>query len=191
MAVQVYQLNGDRLQYFGADGITRQPPGLLQSVVSSSNFTGANSATAQPWFAAANDAFTAAANSLYSFDGLLCVTNGGTTCTKGVLFGGTATISTIRYNSIANAQTTLATLSTAPTTAVSGVATNFNVLATGTQAQWYVYIKGMMRISTGGTIIPQFIFSADPTGTVTILNLTYFNITKLGSDTYVADAAWG
>lgn len=150
--------------------------------------TGANTTAAQAIFQAANDTFTAEANTTYIFNLFLSVTNGTTTCTKALVFGGTATYSKIRYNTIGQF-VAINTAGGTQSTAHVDRATSTVVLATGTTA-WYIRAQGIIRISTGGTIIPQFAFSADPGGTVLIKSESYFTLIPVGSDTTASQGAW-
>lgn len=47
-----------------------------------------------------------------------------------------------------------------------------------------------MRINAGGTLIPQFAFSADPTGTILIKKDSYMTLTPIGTNTVAAVGAW-
>ena len=152
------------------------------------DFTGSSTTAAQPIFQAANDTFTPDANTTYLFDLFLSVTNGTTTATKALVFGGTATYSKIRYNAIGQfvaANTT----GTVQSTAHVDRATSTVVLATGTTA-WYIRAQGIFRISTGGTVIPQFAYSAAPGTTVLIKSDSYFTAIPVGSDTVASVGAW-
>jgi hypothetical protein len=154
-----------------------------------SDVTGANSASAQVIFAAANDRMTVKAATTYLFELFLDVTNGTTTCTKGLDFsGGTATFTAIRYwatsqhvaiNTTGTAQSSVHTDTTAATV----------VLATGTTA-WYIYARGSFVVNASGTFVPQFKYSADPTGTVLIKRGTYIKLTPIGGANDIATGSW-
>jgi hypothetical protein len=153
------------------------------------DFTGQNVTTAQPIFPAAQDTFTSLANMTYDFTLMLSVTNGATTCTKALSFGGTAVISSIRYAAMAQN----VAVNSAGATQSSGhydTAASTVVLATGT-TPWWLLVDGMMRITTAGTIIPQITFSADPTGTILFKQNSFMRLQTPGSDTFTGASGWG
>lgn len=152
------------------------------------DFTGSSTTAAQPIFQAANDTLTADANTTYLFDLFLSVTNGTTTATKALIFAGTATYSKIRYHAIGQ-NVAANTTGTTQSTAHVDRATSTVVLATATTA-WWIRAQGIMRISTGGTIIPQFAYSAAPGTTVLIKSDSYFTLIPVGSDTVASVGPW-
>jgi hypothetical protein len=152
------------------------------------DFTGSSTTAAQPIFQAANDTLTADANTTYLFDLFLSVTNGTTTATKALVFAGTATYSKIRYNAIGQ-NVAVNTTGTAQSTAHVDRATSTVVLATATTA-WWIRAQGIIRISTGGTIIPQFAYSAAPGTTVLIKSDSYMKLVPVGSDTVASVGPW-
>ena len=159
--------------------------------------TGQNVNTVQPWlvgapFTAGN--ITLPAGTLYKFEGelILSRTAGTTSHTTGILFGGTATITSIAYTTDVNTNnTSLATLAAATTNRV-GVATLNTLTAANTSAteQIQIRVKGTVRINAGGTFIPQFQYSAAPGGAPTIGIGTFFELIPLGANTDVSAGNW-
>ena len=153
------------------------------------DFTGSNVTTAQPIFQAANDTFTADANTTYIFDLFISVTNGTTTCTKALIFAGTATYAKIRYDAIGQ-NVAINTVGTTQSTAHVDRATSTIILATGTTS-WWIKARGIIRISTAGTIIPQFEYGTNAPGTtVLIKSESYMTLIPVGSDTVGLVGAW-
>lgn len=154
-----------------------------------SDVTGTAGTGSQPIFAAANDRITLKASTTYLFELFLDVTNGTTTCTKALHFsGGTATFTAIRYWHMGQ----FVAINTAGTTQSSGhidTAASTVVLATGTTA-WWVSARGSFTINASGTFLPQFAFSANPTGTVLIKRGTYMKITPIGGTSDIAIGSW-
>ena len=145
------------------------------------DFTGSSTTNAQPIFQAANDTFQADANTTYIFDLFLSVTNGTTSCTKALVFAGSATYSKIRYHAIGQfvaADTTGTTQSTAHV----DKATSTVILAAGTTA-WWMRAQGIMRITTTGTIIPQFQYGTAPGITVLIKSDSYMTLIAVAGNT--------
>ena len=154
-----------------------------------SDFTASNTTNEQPIFAAANDRLTVIANTTYRFELFLWVTNGATTTTKGISFnGGTCTFTNIFYVGIGQNAVVNTTGTTQSSTAVNQAAVT-TVLATGTTG-WWIKCDGIMRIANGGTLLPQFKFSANPTGTVLIKAGSYMVLYPLGSNTNASIGNW-
>jgi hypothetical protein len=154
-----------------------------------SDVTGSNVNTAQPIFAAANDRLTLKASTTYLFELFLDVTNGNTTCTKALSFdGGTCTFSAFRYRAIGQT-VAINTTGTAQSSAHVDRATNTVILATGTAA-WYIKAEGSFTVNASGTFLPQFTYSANPTGTVLIKRGTYLKLTPIGGTGDIAIGSW-
>lgn len=168
---------------------------LIQSglfkVLTADDTGGQNVNTAQPWFPTAGGV-TVAANKTYRFRGQLRLSRaaGTTSHTTGLLFGGTAVVSNIKYTAISNNGDVAAT--TAAQITQIEVATNTAVKGASTSAteQAVIEVSGVIRIGTGGTLIPQFIYSAAPGGTPTVLRNTFFELIPLGADTIATQGTW-
>lgn len=120
----------------------------------------------------------------WQFEAVYLITNTGTTShTWGVLFGGTATLTSIAY--VAQAETATSNALTAVSQIYATAATNTVVTAASTSATENVIIKlnGIVRINGAGTFIPEVQTSATPGGTQTILTNSYFLMRQLGSNT--------
>ena len=172
--------------YGTAVASTRQVVVTEQFISNTANFTMANVATAQSVFAAANDVFTLAAATSYFFEGVYNITGmGGTTRTTATLFGGTATITSIAY--YASIQTGVANALGTVQSTKNCVTATANVLnATTTTAAATITVKGIVRITAGGTFIPQIQFSANPTGTILGTTNSWFRIYPIGTNTVTA-----
>jgi hypothetical protein len=143
------------------------------------------STAAQPWFPTAG-AVTLTANRAYRFRGLIVVTrdNAGALSTG---FGGTATISSILAYSIgqsaaADTNGTAQTSSWRQSTALVTAAPSANV-------SW-AYIEGILRVTTGGTLIPQFATSISALLSITVESGTFFELTEIGADTVTERGTW-
>jgi len=146
--------------------------------------TGTNSITAQPWFPT-NGAVTVTANRTYLFRGLLSVArdNSGTVSFS---FGGTATISSALYRGIGQSAAVNVN-GTAQTSAWSNGAAAIICQPNGT-AGW-CEVQGLIRVTTGGTIIPQFTVSITP-AVCTVASGTHFMLTEIGADTVTERGTW-
>src|SRR5215207_3821521 len=142
--------------------------------------TGTLATTAQPWFPAGG-AVSLRSDTLYNFEGFLYLTTGGTTHTTGLSFGGTAVISSIIYRYWFTSAAAAA-IATASSESVVTSAANFVMAATSTAATTRVGVEhGTVRVTTGGTFIPNFTFSASPTGTTLVKAGSYFRIWAVGA----------
>lgn len=175
---------------------TREQIDAEQYVIASAdsatyNNTGLDTAAAAAVFtatmgASANGALTLIAGKTYAFEAAYILTNTGTTShTWAVLFGGTATMTTILYDILGVSLT-----SSAPGTGIligfGAVLTAVVATAASTSATENVVIKikGMMVVNAGGTLIPQLQASARPgaTGTpgVIVKKGSYFRAWQMG-----------
>ncbi|CAN1721999.1 protein of unknown function [Hyphomicrobium sp. 1Nfss2.1] len=157
-----------------------------------SDLTGSNVNTAQPVFGSAGDAVTVDAGTLYEFEAQYWITRaaGTTSHTTGVLFGGTATFTSIDYlaqvtnptgNALANVQQIMGSAASLLTLTAANTSATENV---------QVKLSGTMRINAGGTIIPQFQFSAAPGGAPTIKRGSYFKLRPITSAAAAAVGPW-
>lgn len=164
-----------------------------QIVVSSADLGGSNVATAQSVFAAAQDTLTIAGSTTYEFEAEYEIDNTGTTSrTLSTLFalGGGASLTSIAYTAL----TTNAANASAPQ-AVSmtraAVATAVAVTAAVAAAtQNTVKLRGTMRVNAGGTITPQFQYSAAPGAAPTIKANSFFRLWPIGSNTVTTVGPW-
>lgn len=142
--------------------------------------TGSNSNSAQPWFPT-NGGVTVESGAMYWFRGQLRLTRsaGTTSHTTDLLFGGTATITSIGYM-LGAKEGDAATISDWDWR-WGTVATALNVKAASTSATENAVfrVEGFVKINAGGTFIPQFKYSAAPGGAPTIDLGTYFELRKL------------
>jgi hypothetical protein len=177
-----------------ADGSFKQATGrLLFKVLAADDTGGQNVATAQPWFPTAGGVTVAGATT-YAMEGMLRHTRaaGAVSHTTGLLFGGTATLTGIDYY----AHTRTGDVNTAPGAGDVlehiQVATNTLVKAASTSAteDFMTEIGGEVRINAGGTLIPQFIYSAAPGGAPTIKKGSFFRLWPIGDNNVVSVGVW-
>ena len=157
----------------------------------SASATGGNVNTAQPWFPAAG-AVTVTANRTYRIRGLLHMSRsaGTTSHTTGLSFGGTATLTSLRY--LARVKVGDVATNAALNATLIAVATNTTVKAASVSASENIVaeVEGTVRVNAGGTFIPQFQFSAVPGGAPTIQPNTFFELTDIGSGSVTTAGTW-
>lgn len=158
------------------------------------DFAGTNVDTAQPLFPNGQAEFLSPGSESYEFDALLYIvrSEGTTSHTTSVLFGGTATISSILYAIESTTTTGAPTSTTNSQQLVATAATATQVATTSTSGTENIVIKlkGTMTITDSGTIIPQFKYSAAPGGDPTIKAGSYIKFTPLGEDDAASFGAW-
>jgi hypothetical protein len=156
-----------------------------------SDATGADSSTAQSVFVTTED-FTAEAAISYEIDAFYHITRsaGTTSHTTGVLFGGTATYTSIRY--LAQVTNPTGNALGAVQQIVGEAATETVLTAANTSATENLMIKinGIIRVSGAGTVIPQFKYSAAPGGAPSIKANSYFKFRKLGTNVIESAGSW-
>lgn len=165
-------------------------PGVI--TVLNGDFTGTDVSTAQPVFAAAQDTFTAEASTDYLFDAFYHIVRsaGSTSHTTGVLFGGAATFTSLRYM-VQVSNPTGNTLS-AVNSIIGAAATETVITAanTSTTENLIIRLVGNMRVNGAGTIIPQFKYSAAPGGAPAVKADSYFRMRKIGTNTVTVGGSW-
>lgn len=188
--------NGNALVNFsaGTKDVFLDFPAQMFSLFTSNtaDFSGQNVNTAQPFFEAARDTFTLPSNMAFKLKGVIEMTRaaGTTSHTIDVLLGGTATISDISWQCTCRDGAASATTPIRPYCNHSHVATGMTVTVAATTANSTSFlIDGMARIGAGGTLIPQFKYSAAPGGAPTIKKSSYFELTPIGLDTVGAIGA--
>ena len=142
-------------------------------------------ATAQAVFDAAFDTLTIEASTTYEFEAEYSITRavGVTAHTVGILFGGTATFTSIGYmvsvanangSALSNGQMLWVTVATLTTITPSNTSATESVM---------IGLRGTIRSNAAGTIIPQFQYSAAPGGAMTIKANSSFRAWPIGADT--------
>lgn len=181
---------GDALQWTDTLGFFKltSAQNTLFKVLSADDAGGQAVNTVQPWFPTAGGLTVPGASS-FLMEGLLKITSGATSHSTGLSFGGTATFTSLDYYAQAHRSAADTIISV-----FSGIhiasASNATVDVAGTQAAHYIMIKGIVRINAAGTLIPQFTFSANPTGTITVKRNSFFRLTPLGDNTIVTAGTW-
>lgn len=164
----------------------------VQFTVLAADFNGTDVNTAQPVFDTAQDVITLAASTTYEFEAEYWITRaaGTTSHTTAVLFGGTATFTSVGYlaqvtnptgNVLANVQHIWGEAATALVLTAANTSATEHLL---------IKIKGRIRTNAAGTLIPQFQYSAAPGGVPTIKRNSAFRIWPLGVDTVTAVGNW-
>jgi hypothetical protein len=153
----------------------------------SADLAGANVATAQAFFSGLS-AINLLAATTYEFELLANVTRaaGTTSHTTSTLFGGTATIASIDYiasvgnptgNVIGPSSDVMVNVATAfPVTAANAVATE----------NLRIWLRGIIRTTAAGTLIPQFQYSVAPGGAPTIKRSALIKLIPKGPSSVTA-----
>lgn len=152
---------------------------------------GQNVNTAQPWFPTSGGV-TLQASTTYRFRGSFHSTRaaGTTSHTTSLLFGGTATLTSIAYK--VHVKTGDAAGLADSSMVESAVATATQIKAASTSATEVIVftVEGIVRINAAGTFIPQFQYSAAPGGAPTIQNNTFFELEAIGANTTPSSGPW-
>jgi hypothetical protein len=161
-------------------------------IVQSSAHTGNNATGVQAVFnASTNGAITLAAGT-YNFEGLYNITRaaGNTSHTTSLAFGGTAVLTSIGY--LARTSTTTGAIlgTVSQLWIASAAATVVTAASTSTTENLNIQVKGTVRVTTAGTFIPQFSYSAAPGGTPSINTNSFFKIFPLGTNAVTVIGNW-
>lgn len=194
-AAGAYEYDGKAL-YFTSVASSRQVVNAEQFTSIISDTAGSNVNTAQNIFGTTEDVLTVAASTSYAFEAVYFITRaaGTTSHTTSILFGGSATFTSIGYlaavSNVAGTPPTV-TLTNAQHT-WSTTAAGVTVIAASTSATENLLIKlrGILRIANAGTIIPQFQYSVAPGGAPTFRANSFFRCWPIGSNTIAAVGNW-
>jgi len=176
------------LQTDGAGALTFADPFIWTS--NTTDFTGADVDTAQPVFAAANDTVTLPANTTFLLEASYRIKTTGTSAhTLALLFGGTATLTSIAYQ--AQSTNSATDILTQDSVIWSEVATATVVTSSASSATHHsITIRGMVRTNGTGTFIPQYQWSAAPGVAGVVEANSWLKLTPLGVDTKAQAGGW-
>lgn len=157
------------------------------------DYTLTNNGSAEKCFnGSSNGQLTVPASTSWYFEWLVALTNTGTTShTWGLLFGGTATLTS--GMGIGTGETATSNALTAPSTIYSTTLGSVLVLtaaSTSATENAILTYRGIIRINAGGTLIPQIKPSAATTGTAKVLANSHIRLTPFASDTVAFLGAW-
>lgn len=181
-------VDGDQVMFAPTAEMMRRFEGhwsILQSVNSLSN----SSTSAQNAFPSGQDEFAAEANTLYYVEIALDIRTGTTSHSTGFLFGGTATFNFVKTFDDAYKGGVGSTV-TANNSLTRAAATNIVETPANATANSTIKVRGILRVTNGGTIIPQIQFSAGPTGTCEVAIGSYGMFKKLGKDDTTVIGDW-
>lgn len=174
-----------QVPYFTPAGTQRGVVPGMQYYVTNAQVVGANSTGAQSILGVG---VTLSSSTFYAFEGVFNFFKlaGTTSHTFSFGWGGTATLERIVTNIIkydgANGYVTLSraattyTLETANATVITGAITSAFYTVN-------LNIKGIIKVTTGGTLIPQYTLSAAPGGAYTGSTSNYLSIWPIGPAT--------
>lgn len=131
--------------------------------------TGSNANTAQAWFPGGATLGTVQPGT-YCFSGFLFLSRaaGSTSHTTALLFGGTATLTSIAYVAFASTADALALVAADTFYASAATALVVKAASTSTTEQAWFKVEGLVIVSVAGTFIPEFIYSTAPGGAPTV-----------------------
>ena len=156
------------------------------------DYTGSNSNTAQKIFnESANGAANVAASTAYLMQASIYLRTTGTTSHGlDLLFGGTATLTSMGYTgTIGRSLTSGATTSVGEFTGTGASATVVSG-AVATATYYFIQFSGIVRVNGAGTFIPQFKFSAAPGVAPVTGHDSYLTLTPIGANTVTTVGSW-
>jgi len=166
-------------------------PAVSYTIINNPYTLGAVAAnTAFGVFPSGQAAITVAANTTYEFEAVYYITYAGSHVTSS-LFGGTATISSMRYRAQLTAGTASGIVTAISTTNVNSSAVKA-LNAAANVAETVIELHGIIRVgATSGTLIPQLRSStAATTGTITIQQNSFFKLTPIGNNMITTIGNW-
>ncbi len=174
---------------YGGTALTLAEPAI--ATVLAADATGTDGTSAQAVFPT-NGTFAATSLTTYEFEAEYFITRsaGTTSHTTSILFGGTATFTSLDYiaqitNSTGNVLGTVKQIVGSSASAVVVTAAN-----TSATENLLIKLRGHFRVNGVGTIIPQFQYSAAPGGAPTIKADSFFRMRALGVNTLSYLGSW-
>lgn len=160
-------------------------------VLAADDTGGQNVNTAQPLFPTTGGV-TLKGNTTYEFEirALISRSAGTTSHTTSVLFGGTATLTSIAgfVEVMTGDANTL--VSTSGVWITAATATSIKAASTSATEQIAFTIRGIVRVNAAGTFIPQFQYSAAPGGAPTIKANSMARFRPIGNGSVVTKGTW-
>jgi hypothetical protein len=186
--------NAQHLHTGASSGGVLGPAALgVIGIYQDADYIGSNVSTAQKVFnESANGAATLASSTAYRMEGHYQIQTSGTASHHlSILFGGTATIGSIRYAMNSGYNTADDSLATSVYMRSSDTTSAVVVIQTVPTATYvYILIHGIVRVTTGGTFIPQFQWSSAPGGTTTVRANSFLELTPIGDNTVTTIGVW-
>jgi len=162
-----------------------------QFITLTSPYTLVSQTGAQKLFnSTSNGAVTLASTTSYYFECMFTVTSlSASSGSFGFGFGGTAVLTSQYWKSLASKSTNLSAGSGTQTT--DNTASNTALFAANTSTLGGCFIKGIVRIATGGTLIPQISFTtvAGPVSPIVGTD-SWFKIYPIGNNTVTTVGNW-
>jgi hypothetical protein len=144
------------------------------------------------WYPAFGVGLEVGSDMSYVVDILIGLRTGATSHTVAFHFGGTATFTDIQYRTeFTNlALSTGAAVAGTPTAAVTlafvgnpALPANGVISPASTLVSKFLRVHGIITVGSGGTIVPEIAFSANPTGTNQTTRLSYVKLNSVGTST--------
>ena len=180
-------------EYFTPVSTNRGVLSTVHFLSLSADQTGTDSNSAQTWFpGGGSTTLTLPGSTAYFFDACYEIVDAGTASRAlALLFGGTATFTSVKYIALTTEGNNTSSLQATKMTSVAvatAVAVTTNIAA-GTNSM--VWVKGMFRINAGGTIIPQFQYTGtNPGQAPTIKANSFFRCYAIGINTALNVGQW-
>ena len=144
------------------------------------------------WYPMFHAGLPVASDSSYVVDMMVGVRTGATSHTVSFHFGGSATFSDCQYRTEFT-NLAISTGAAAPGVPTSPVQLMFSanpslqanavISPASTLTSKFFRVHGIITVGTGGTIVPEISFSANPTGTNSITRLSYIKLNAVGTST--------
>ncbi|MBU3700204.1 MAG: hypothetical protein FGM33_09415 [Candidatus Kapabacteria bacterium] len=175
--------------------ITQPNRGVIPSksfVVLTADNTLTSQTAAQPLFdggGGSTNGRIVLAEGTYEFECLLYLTSLSGTGSFGFAFGGTATIASQRWGTVGRKIVSGVAITTAAAgSGVMATAADLAIVTANSGTAGCVWITGIIRLSAGGTLIPQI--SLETAAAAVVMKNSYFMISPLGSSTVTTVGDW-
>lgn len=160
-----------------------------QWICNTATYTLTSTTSAQALFnSPANGRVTVAGSTTYQFECQFELSSmSASSGSFGFAFGGTAAISGIKWRSLAQKSAALGAVST-PSHFATNSASGAAIVTASTTTTGFAEVRGVVRVSTGGTIIPQVSLGVAAAAVVGVGS--FFRIWPVGTDAQVSLGNW-
>lgn len=183
------EIDANGILYYTHNNLNRGVVDTEQFIMPTATYTLTSQTAAQKLFnLPTNGALSVKAATTYYFECLINVTSiSNTSGSFGFAIGGTATLTSIQWNSVA-IKTSAPTTAIAPNVTMNTTAANtaLNIASAGTVG--HAMIRGVIRINAAGTIIPQISLTVANAGIVQ--PNSYFKVIPIGTNAVTTVGNW-
>jgi hypothetical protein len=183
------EADANGIAYYSHETSARGVISATQFISLTGTYTLTSQTAAQKAFnSTTNGALTVKAGTSYFFEGMISLSSmSATSGSFGFALGGTATLTSVHWQSNGVKAATLATAATNQMT-FNATAANTTVVTASTATNGHVFVKGIVRVNAAGTLIPSVSLGVAAAAVVGVNS--YFKLIPIGTNTVTNVGNW-